>query len=47
MDEEYDPSIVEYFGGDDGHKCGYCKGKKNNFSNGEYRILSSARKQLL
>ena len=35
MDEDVDPSIVEYFGGDDGHKCGYCKTKKSNFSHGE------------
>ncbi|KAF4090049.1 hypothetical protein AMELA_G00047480 [Ameiurus melas] len=27
-------SIVEYFGGDDGHRCGYCKNAKGNFSHG-------------
>ncbi|XP_026883820.2 arginyl-tRNA--protein transferase 1 isoform X1 [Electrophorus electricus] len=27
-------SIVEYLGGDDGHRCGYCKNKKGNFSHG-------------
>lgn len=27
-------SIVEYFGGDDGYRCGYCKHESGNFSNG-------------
>ncbi|MCJ8730871.1 hypothetical protein PDJAM_G00189480 [Pangasius djambal] len=27
-------SIVEYFGGDDGHRCGYCKNAMGNFSHG-------------
>ncbi|KAM9476861.1 arginyl-tRNA--protein transferase 1 isoform 1-T1 [Clarias gariepinus] len=27
-------SIVEYFGGDDGHRCGYCKNETGNFSHG-------------
>nr|XP_054605822.1 arginyl-tRNA--protein transferase 1 isoform X4 [Nothobranchius furzeri] len=27
-------TIVEYFGGDDGYRCGYCKNEKGNFSNG-------------
>ncbi|KAK7149014.1 hypothetical protein R3I93_013121 [Phoxinus phoxinus] len=27
-------SIVEYFGGDDGYRCGYCKHEKGNFSHG-------------
>ncbi|XP_073729631.1 arginyl-tRNA--protein transferase 1 isoform X5 [Misgurnus anguillicaudatus] len=27
-------SIVEYFGGDDGYRCGYCKNEKGSFSNG-------------
>ncbi|KAB5582004.1 hypothetical protein PHYPO_G00182180 [Pangasianodon hypophthalmus] len=27
-------SIVEYFGGDDGHRCGYCKNAVGNFSHG-------------
>ncbi|XP_012672549.2 arginyl-tRNA--protein transferase 1 isoform X2 [Clupea harengus] len=27
-------SIVEYFGGDDGYRCGYCKNEKGNFSHG-------------
>ncbi|XP_046729275.1 arginyl-tRNA--protein transferase 1 isoform X4 [Silurus meridionalis] len=27
-------SIVEYFGGDDGHRCGYCKNAQGNFSHG-------------
>ncbi|XP_017279857.1 arginyl-tRNA--protein transferase 1 isoform X2 [Kryptolebias marmoratus] len=27
-------SIVEYFGGDDGYRCGYCKNEKSNFSHG-------------
>lgn len=29
-------SIVEYFGGDDGYRCGYCKNEKGNFSHGEF-----------
>lgn len=28
-------SIVEYFGGDDGHRCGYCKNERGNFSHGK------------
>ncbi|XP_058241775.1 arginyl-tRNA--protein transferase 1 isoform X4 [Hemibagrus wyckioides] len=27
-------SVVEYFGGDDGHRCGYCKNATGNFSHG-------------
>uniref|UniRef100_A0A7N8Y6D1 Arginyl-tRNA--protein transferase 1 n=1 Tax=Mastacembelus armatus TaxID=205130 RepID=A0A7N8Y6D1_9TELE len=27
-------TIVEYFGGDDGHRCGYCKNERGNFSHG-------------
>ncbi|KAM4729413.1 arginyl-tRNA--protein transferase 1 isoform 2-T2 [Anableps anableps] len=27
-------TIVEYFGGDDGYRCGYCKSEKGNFSHG-------------
>uniref|UniRef100_A0A3B3XIT6 Arginyl-tRNA--protein transferase 1 n=1 Tax=Poecilia mexicana TaxID=48701 RepID=A0A3B3XIT6_9TELE len=27
-------TIVEYFGGDDGYRCGYCKNDKGNFSHG-------------
>ncbi|XP_016144330.1 arginyl-tRNA--protein transferase 1 [Sinocyclocheilus grahami] len=27
-------SIVEYFGGDDGYRCGYCKHENGNFSHG-------------
>ncbi|CAL8258385.1 unnamed protein product [Lota lota] len=27
-------TIVEYFGGDDGYRCGYCKNEKGNFSQG-------------
>ncbi|XP_061817323.1 arginyl-tRNA--protein transferase 1 isoform X4 [Nerophis lumbriciformis] len=27
-------SIVEYFGGGDGYRCGYCKNEKGNFSHG-------------
>ncbi|XP_042625435.1 arginyl-tRNA--protein transferase 1-like isoform X3 [Cyprinus carpio] len=27
-------SIVEYFGGDGGHRCGYCKHENGNFSHG-------------
>uniref|UniRef100_H3C2F8 Arginyl-tRNA--protein transferase 1 n=1 Tax=Tetraodon nigroviridis TaxID=99883 RepID=H3C2F8_TETNG len=27
-------TIVEYFGGDEGHRCGYCKNEKGNFSHG-------------
>uniref|UniRef100_A0A3Q3J7U4 Arginyl-tRNA--protein transferase 1 n=1 Tax=Monopterus albus TaxID=43700 RepID=A0A3Q3J7U4_MONAL len=27
-------TIVEYFGGDDGHCCGYCKNEKGNVSHG-------------
>ncbi|XP_060097489.1 arginyl-tRNA--protein transferase 1 isoform X4 [Heteronotia binoei] len=28
------PSIVEYFGGEDGYRCGYCKDNTGNFSYG-------------
>lgn len=28
-------TIVEYFGGDDGYRCGYCKHENGNFSHGE------------
>ncbi|KAK0155227.1 Arginyl-tRNA--protein transferase 1 [Merluccius polli] len=28
-------TIVEYFGGDDGYRCGYCKNEKGNFSHGQ------------
>ncbi|XP_015202277.2 arginyl-tRNA--protein transferase 1 isoform X5 [Lepisosteus oculatus] len=27
-------TIVEYFGGDDGYRCGYCKNEHGNFSHG-------------
>ncbi|XP_077438399.1 arginyl-tRNA--protein transferase 1 isoform X3 [Vanacampus margaritifer] len=27
-------TIVEYFGGEDGYRCGYCKNEKGNFSHG-------------
>ncbi|KAK6328957.1 hypothetical protein J4Q44_G00009350 [Coregonus suidteri] len=27
-------TLVEYFGGDDGYRCGYCKNEKGNFSHG-------------
>ncbi|XP_067382074.1 arginyl-tRNA--protein transferase 1 isoform X1 [Channa argus] len=27
-------TIVEYFGGDEGYRCGYCKNEKGNFSHG-------------
>ncbi|KAM3863010.1 arginyl-tRNA--protein transferase 1 [Diretmus argenteus] len=27
-------TIVEYFGGDDGYRCGYCKNEQGNFSHG-------------
>ncbi|MBN3326698.1 ATE1 transferase, partial [Atractosteus spatula] len=27
-------TIVEYFGGDDGYRCGYCKNENGNFSHG-------------
>ncbi|XP_076599620.1 arginyl-tRNA--protein transferase 1 isoform X1 [Chaetodon auriga] len=27
-------TIVEYFGGDDGYRCGYCKNETGNFSHG-------------
>ncbi|MEQ2218099.1 hypothetical protein XENOCAPTIV_029410, partial [Xenoophorus captivus] len=29
-------TIVEYFGGDDGYRCGYCKNEKGNFSHGRF-----------
>lgn len=28
-------SIVEYFWGDGGHRCGYCKDASGSFSHGE------------
>ncbi|XP_065495411.1 arginyl-tRNA--protein transferase 1 isoform X2 [Caloenas nicobarica] len=28
------PSIVEYFGGEDGYRCGYCKSETGNLSHG-------------
>ncbi|KAM9285509.1 arginyl-tRNA--protein transferase 1 isoform 1-T1 [Morus bassanus] len=28
------PSIVEYFGGEDGYRCGYCKNETGNLSHG-------------
>lgn len=28
-------SIVEYLGGDDGYRCGYCKNPTGNFSHGK------------
>lgn len=31
-------TIVEYFGGDEGHRCGYCKNEKSNFSHGKWII---------
>lgn len=31
-------TIVEYFGGDEGHRCGYCKNEKSNFSHGKWMI---------
>lgn len=31
-------TIVEYFGGDDGYRCGYCKNEKGNFSHGKCLI---------
>lgn len=31
-------SIVEYFGGDDGYRCGYCKNEKGNFSHGKFSL---------
>jgi len=34
MSDRKELTIVEYFGGDDGHKCGYCKGSKTNLSSG-------------
>ena len=35
MAEGLSYTIVEYFGGDDGYRCGYCKNEKGNFSHGE------------
>ena len=32
-------SIVEYFGRDEGHRCGYCKGEKSNLSNGKNQTI--------
>nr|CAG4639181.1 EOG090X06AF [Daphnia magna] len=34
MNNKANLSIVEYFGSDKGHKCGYCKGSKSNLSHG-------------
>ncbi|XP_028279434.1 arginyl-tRNA--protein transferase 1 isoform X3 [Parambassis ranga] len=34
MAENKSYTIVEYFGGDDGYRCGYCKNLKGNFSHG-------------
>lgn len=31
------PSIVEYFGGEDGYRCGYCKNESGNLSHGAGR----------
>lgn len=31
-------TIVEYFGGDEGHRCGYCKNEKSNISHGKWII---------
>lgn len=31
------PSIVEYFGGEDGYRCGYCKNETGNLSHGAGR----------
>ncbi|XP_068807656.1 arginyl-tRNA--protein transferase 1 isoform X7 [Struthio camelus] len=31
---ESSPSIVEYFGGEDGYRCGYCKNETGNLSHG-------------
>lgn len=28
-------SILEYFGGEDGNRCGYCKSEAGNVSHGE------------
>lgn len=33
-------TIVEYFGGDEGHRCGYCKNEKSNFSHGKWMTES-------
>lgn len=33
-------SIVEYFGSDEGHKCGYCRGLKSNLSHGIFSVLN-------
>lgn len=32
-------TIVEYFGGDEGHRCGYCKNEKSNVSHGKWMIV--------
>ncbi len=35
-------SVVEYFGQDDGHSCGYCKGKSTSFTHGMWgHVLSN------
>lgn len=34
MNNKANLSIVEYFGSDKGHKCGYCKGSKSNLCHG-------------
>lgn len=31
------PTIVEYFGGEDGYRCGYCKNESGNLSHGAGR----------
>jgi len=31
------PSIVEYFGGEDGYRCGYCRNETGNLSHGAAR----------
>lgn len=32
-------SIVEYYGEQDGYKCGYCKSPNTNFSHGKYQSM--------
>ncbi len=36
-------SVVEYFGQDDGHSCGYCKGKSTSFTHGMWSHVLSNR----
>ncbi|KAM4592175.1 arginyl-tRNA--protein transferase 1 isoform 1-T1 [Odontesthes bonariensis] len=36
-------TIVEYFGGDDGYRCGYCKNEKGNFSHGMWSHTMTVR----